>query len=502
MSIITPNFFVFKEKVLMKVPRIKATLLIIFSLCFYSFIFANEDDSGTKYLEQTSKAFTEIAKKATPAVVSITAQFNKGGYQGQTAEDYENPFDYFSDEFFKRFFGNKGMPGQRFKSMPQQPQVSAGSGFIVSDNGYILTNNHVVKDAEKITVALNNGDEYEAKIVGSDSRTDVAVIKIEAENLDYLSFGNSDNLEIGEWVIAIGTPFTLQASLTVGVVSAKGRQNLRITELEDFIQTDAAINPGNSGGPLLDLHGNVIGINTAIVSKNGGYMGIGFAIPSNMAKYVMNQIIDTGMVKRGYLGVYLQSVDKEIAEAFSLDHTEGVLVAEVSKDSPAEDAGIKQGDIIISYNGAVIKNIHSFRNELSLLEPGTEVGLSVLRDGKKEEITVKLGTSPNEPIATTKESSQLGIDVSEPNNIAPEILQKYGIAPNSDGLVITSVKAGSLGYRAGLKPGMLILQVNQTRTKTPNDYNEALADMENRKHMLLLIRYQNITRFLTIRMQN
>jgi len=165
--------------------------------------------------------------------------------------------------------------------------------------------------------------------------------------LDYLSFGNSDNLEIGEWVIAIGTPFTLQASLTVGVVSAKGRQNLRITELEDFIQTDAAINPGNSGGPLLDLDGNVIGINTAIVSKNGGYMGIGFAIPSNMAKHVMNQIIDTGSVKRGYLGVYLQSVDKEIAEAFNLDHTEGVLIAEISKSSPAEEAGLKQGDIIL-----------------------------------------------------------------------------------------------------------------------------------------------------------
>ena len=334
--------------------------LSLFFCCFTITAFASVD---TSYLEQTSKAFTEIAKKATPSVVFIKAQYNNS-QESASSEDSDDPFDFFSDEFFKRFFGQPNQRGP--KSQPPTPQISGGSGFIVSEDGYILTNNHVIKEANQITVVMNNEKEYEAKLIGADPRTDLAIVKIDAKDLPYLTFGNSNQLNIGEWVIAIGNPFALQSSVTVGVVSAKGRQNLRITDLEDFIQTDAAINPGNSGGPLLNIRGEVIGVNTAIISRSGGYMGIGFAIPSNMAKNVVEQIINNGSVNRGYLGVYLQEVDKEMAETFSLEKSEGALISDITKDSPAEKAGLKQGDIILEYNGKRVKNMSSFRNDIAL----------------------------------------------------------------------------------------------------------------------------------------
>lgn len=449
----------------------------------------------TSYLEQTSKAFSEIGKKSTPAVVFIKAQYNSP--TADASDEYENPFDYFNDEFFKHFFG---IPQNKsFKQLPQQPQISGGSGFVISETGYILTNYHVIKDTNQITVVMNNGEEHEGKVIGSDPRTDLAIVKIDAQKLPFLSFGDSDQLDIGAWVIAIGNPFALQSSLTVGVVSAKGRQNLRITDLEDFIQTDAAINPGNSGGPLLNLRGEVIGINTAIVSKTGGYMGIGFAIPSNMAKHVVNQILDNGTVKRGYLGIFLQELDKEMAEAFNLDKSEGVLVSEVTKDSPAEKGGLKQGDIILEYNGKQVKNLSSFRNDISNIEPGAEVILKVMRNGKPETIKIVLGTYPDE-VAIAKQSTQIGIEVSELKNLPEEILNKYNYNPSSDGVMITSVKHNSIAEKAGLKAGMLILQINQKKVKSLLDFQEVIKDADQKKHIILLIRHQNVTRFVTIKL--
>lgn len=301
-------------------------------------------------------------------------------------------------------------------------------------------------------------------------------------------------------MIAIGNPFTLQSSLTVGVVSAKGRQDLKITDLEDFIQTDASINPGNSGGPLLNLDGEVIGINTAIVTKSGGYMGIGFAIPSKMAKHVMDQIIASGSVKRGYMGIYLQPIDKEIADAFDLEKSEGVLIAEIAQDSPAEKAGLKQGDIIIEYNKKKIKNANSFRNAIALMSPGEKVDLKILRDGKYQNIELSLGTSP-ESYKKSKESVQLGIEVSQLSDLPPEILRKWGYKSKGEGLIITDVRASSLADRAGLRPGMLLLQINQKRVNTLEEFHNALKDIEEKRHILLLIRYKNVTRFITIRLK-
>jgi len=448
------------------------------------------------YLTETSKAFSNVGKKAIPAVVFIKALYNGTNYQGSNSQEHSDPFEYFHDEFFRRFFNSPN--GKSFKQ--EQPQYAAGSGCIVSKDGYILTNNHIVKDADTITVTLNNGQDYEAKIVGTDSKTDLAVIKINADNLPYLEFANSDTLEIGEWVVAIGAPFQLQASLTVGVVSAKGRQNLRIADLEDFIQTDAAINPGNSGGPLLDLDAKIVGINTAIVSQTGGYMGIGFAIPSNMAKHIMEQIIDNGAVKRGHLGIYLQSIDKEMAEALELDNTDAVLVAEVTKDSAADKAGLKQGDIIIAYNAIPIKNMLSFRKEIALMSPEDKVKLTIIRNSKKMTLTVKLDESPDSQLVSNK-SYDLGLEVAQIKDIPSDVIKKWQNSNNLEGVIITSVKANSLAQRAGLKPGMLLMQINNKKIKNMNDFNTAISEIDKKKHLLILVKYQNITRFVTIRIK-
>nr|NGX52903.1 Periplasmic serine endoprotease DegP [Candidatus Anoxychlamydiales bacterium] len=437
--------------------RIATFLLITTSILFSSSIEATPINNT--YLQETSKAFSEVGKKAIPAVVFIKAEYNGTKHRSSKSRD---PFD---DEFFRGFFGSP-------KGINKQPQIAAGSGCLVSKDGYILTNNHIIKDAENINVTLNSGEDFEAKVIGTDPKTDLAIIKIEANNLPFLEFSNSSDIEIGEWVVAIGAPFQLQASLTVGVVSAKGRQNLRITDLEDFIQTDAAINPGNSGGPLLDLNARIVGINTAIVSQTGGYMGIGFAIPSNMAKHIMEQIINNGSVKRGHLGIYLQHIDKEMAEALDLKSTDGVLIAEITKKSSAEQAGLIQGDIIIAYNDIPIKNMQSFRNEIALMTPGDKVKLTVIRDGKKKNFTVSLGDSPDSHI-TSNQSLELGIDVSEMKDIDHEIIKKWQYTDNLEGVMITSVKYNSIAERAGLKPGMIIMQINHKKTKNISDFNES-----------------------------
>jgi serine protease Do len=440
--------------------------------------------------ENISKAFTHVAKKAIPGVVFIKGQLNN--QDELEGAGYQNPFD-FNEDFFNRFFG---VPPQG--KMQQPPQISQGSGFLVSADGYIMTNAHVVKGADKITAVLNDGRELDATVVGADSHTDVAIIKIDGKDLPFLCLGNSDAMEIGEWVVAIGSPFQLEASLTVGVVSAKGRQNLRITDLEDFIQTDAAINPGNSGGPLLNLQSEVIGINTAIVSRSGGYMGIGFAIPSNMAKNIMTQIINNGTVTRGFLGVSLQPVDKDIADAFNLDKPEGALVSEVIKDSPADKAGLKQGDIILEYNKTPVKSLGGFRNEISLMTPGSKIDLKVNRKGKIVPITVTLGSSSDDKISSGGMVQSLGLEV---ETLAPEKARELGYTKGEEGVVITRIKPGSISARAGLRPGFLIQGIDHKKISNVNEFNEALNDLGNKKRVLLLVRQGNMTRFYSIKLE-
>lgn len=442
--------------------------------------------------EQTSKAFTSVAKRSIPAVVFIKIQSNAPD-QDENAYPYghQNPYDFNADDFFNRFFGAP------YRGQPQKPapQLSQGSGFLVSADGYIMTNAHVVKGADKITAVLNDGREIDATVVGSDSHTDIAIVKIEGKDFPFIKLGDSDEIDIGEWVIAIGSPFQLEASVTVGVVSAKGRQNLRITDFEDFIQTDAAINPGNSGGPLINLKGEVIGINTAIVSRSGGYMGIGFAIPSNMAKNIMAQIIDKGSVTRGFLGVSLQPVDKDIADAFNLPKPEGALISEVVKDSPADKAGLKQGDIILEYNKIPVKSLQSFRNEISLMVPGTPIDLKINRKGQVLQVPVTLGVASDTLAAGGSLIQKLGMEI---DNLTPELARQLGLTQREEGVVITKIKPGSAAATAGLRPGFLIQAVNHKKVTNVSEFNEALGQPEN-KRILLLVRQGNMTRFYSIK---
>ena len=438
--------------------------------------------------QQISKVFISVAKEATPAVVYIKAD---GVGDDDLAEQFQAPgqSDPFGDDFFNRFFG---MPNRK---APKQ-SISQGSGFFVSGDGHVLTNAHVVKGANKITVILNDGREMPAQIIGTDASTDIAVIKVEGKNFPFLALGDSEAVEVGEWVMAIGSPFQLQASVTVGVISAKGRQNLRITDFEDFIQTDAAINPGNSGGPLVNLEAKVIGINTAIVSKSGGYMGIGFAIPSNMAKHIMTQIIDNGSVTRGFIGVSLQPIDQDMADAFGLEKPEGALVAEVVKGSPADKSGLKQGDIITEYDNRPVKSIGSFRNEISMTKPGTKVMLKVNRNGKYLTIPVTL-TSHSEDASAGGYIQKLGMDV-EP--LTPDLAKKLGYSQGEEGVVITKIKPGSAAAMAGMRPGFLLMAINHKKVTTVEEFNQALEETKKNR-ILILAKQGNVTRFYSLKIE-
>lgn len=448
-----------------------------------------EGPKGTTLLEQISEAIAELAEQSKPAAVSIKCII--AGGEG----DFSNPYDMFGDDLFRRFFGPQ-FPQQ------QQQQVAGGSGFIVSPDGFIVTNNHVIKDATSVTVMLNDGREFGAVVKGSDARTDLAVLKIEADDLPYLVFGDSDSLRAGDMVFAVGNPFGLEGTITQGIVSAKGRQDLGIATYEDFIQTDAAINPGNSGGPLLNARGEVIGVNTAIFSRSGGYMGIGLAIPSKMVQPVISQIMEKGTVKRGYLGIILQPVDKELCDALNLDKAEGVLISDVVKDSPAGKAGLKQGDIILQYNGKMVKNINKFRHDIAMMVPGTKIELKILRNLKPQTITVELGTQTDGEAISADLTQKLGIEL---ENLTPEIAGKLGYSSDVAGVVISKVKQGSAAAMAGLRPGFLITGValdwnNQKAVKNIGDFDAALDQLGDKKYIILIVRHQNFQRYYTLKL--
>ncbi len=447
------------------------------------------ENSGLLTLQETSGAFSNVAEKAIPAVVFIKVE------KTVNAPSFGMPFEFngpFGDDFFDRFFRRQ----QPEENPRKYHQIAQGSGCIISPDGYILTNHHVVSDVEKITVKLHDGQELEAKVIGSDEKSDVAVLKIDGKNLPVLPIGDSDKLKIGEWVVAIGNPFGLTATVTVGVVSAVGRSNVHIADYEDFIQTDAAINPGNSGGPLLNLDGQVIGINTAIFSQSGGYMGIGFAIPINMAMNIEEQLLKTGKVTRGQLGIIIQELSKDLADSFNLKSTKGVLVADVLSDSPAEKAGLKSGDIILKLNGEDITDIGSFRNKISTMTPGTKVKLLVMRDGKEQEITVKVGelsgtTARMEPSDISK---KLGLQVQD---LTEESARLYGITATK-GVIITAVAAYSPAYMNGIKPGDIILSVNRKPIGSVLEFNKALKEASQDKKVLLLLKEDKYTRFVVL----
>lgn len=442
--------------------------------------------------KETAADFRGVAKKAIPAVVSIKVQSQKKSSLGKNGDQLEDPFDFFGGSDLWNFFG---IPRHDTRSQPFEGQAS---GVIVSPKGYILTNSHVVHGMDKITVQLHDGREFSAKVLGDDPNSELALIKIDADNLPYLTLGNSDDLEVGQWVAAIGNPFGLQATLTVGVVSAKSRNNLDIARYEDFIQTDAAINRGNSGGPLVTLDGEVIGINTAIATTTtSGYLGFGFAIPSNMAKNFMDEILSNGKITRGFLGVSLQSINYNLAKAFGLKKIEGALVTNVSKNSAAERAGLQAEDIILRINSRPVDSAATLRNEVYKLKPGTQATLSVWRKDQLIQVPIIVGEYSENTVASSTHIStknSLGIEVS---NITPEIAQQIGNSQDQ-GIIVTKVSPSSIAALAGLKKGALILAVNRQKVSNVEEFNNAIAKTPKDQPVLLQIKQGDIYLFLSL----
>ncbi len=446
-------------------------------------------------LEATSQAFVEVTERVSPAVVFIQVEKTVMPVAGNG--QLPGGLD---EEMLKRFFGDKlpelQRPRNQGGSMPRT--VGQGSGFIVSDDGYILTNNHVVSDAEKVRVTLSDGRKFDATVVGTDPRSDVAVIRIEADDLPTLEMGSSDDLKVGQWVLAVGSPFGLSGSVTSGIVSAKGRSRVGIVDYENFIQTDAAINPGNSGGPLLNLRGEVIGINTAIASRSGTYNGIGFAIPIDMAGNIYQQIVNNGSVTRGFLGIAIQQLTPELADSFGLAGKQGVLVGDVTANSPARQAGLEAGDVIVEFNGKSVERVGAFRNRVAATEPEVSVPITVLRDGKEIDLSVTLGKLDSEvTLASTTNiaaKSRLGLSV---RSLNAQEAEKLGVG-SGDGVVIASVDPGSSAAQAGLRPGMVITEVNRQAVTSESDYRDQVDAAEG-ETVLLRVRDKEMSRFVAVK---
>jgi len=439
-----------------------------------------------KTLSNLSKALADVAEVVRPAVVNISTT------SIETME--ENPHgDMFNDPFFRHFFGDQfGHPGQKRK----YKSSALGSGVIVSEDGYILTNNHVVKGAEEIKVILFDKREFKGKVVGTDPRTDLAVVKIDAKNLPTLSFGDSGKLKTGDIVLAVGNPFGLSQTITMGIVSAVGRSNIGLADFEDFIQTDAAINPGNSGGALVNGSGELVGINTAIFSTSGGYMGIGFSIPSDMAKVVMDSIIKYGKVIRGWLGVSIQDLTPELAKSLGIKETEGALIAGVENGSPADKAGLKRGDLVTEMNGKMIADVTSLRNMVAATAPETRVDFKIIRNGTEQSITATLSEYKEKQIIkkTSFENALKGVTVQE---LTSGLRDKLNLPEGLVGVVVTDV--GSDSPAQGLLQGDdVIREVDRKPVRSAKEYEEIVSKIGRHDTVLLLIYRDGGSVYLTI----
>ncbi|MCA1989299.1 MAG: DegQ family serine endoprotease [Desulfarculus sp.] len=459
-------------------------------------------------------SFADLVVQVSPAVVNIRAVKTvkrgpmpdifrlpgRGGEQGgdQGGDQGEDLPDL--HEFFRRFFGGPGgpgLPGGQGNKGGEFKQRSLGSGVFVDPQGYLLTNNHVISEADEIVVVMKDGQEVKAEIVGRDKKTDLALLKIKAKSeLPFLPLGNSDQLRVGDWVLAVGNPFGLENTVTAGIISAKGRI-IGAGPYDDFLQTDASINPGNSGGPLINLKGEVVGINTAIVAQG---QGIGFAIPVNLARQVMNQLRTTGKVTRGWLGVYIQPVTKELAEKFKLEGTDGVLVADVVKDGPADKAGIQRGDVIVEFEGRPLKDWHSLPRLVAETPVGKEVKLKVVREGRPRPVTAIVGELKDEqPEAAKAEEPakvQLGLSLQK---LTPELAQQLGLPKTRKGLVVTGVQAGGPAEEAGLRRGDVILEAAQKPVDSPEQFARLAGKLKPGEGLLLLIQRQEATQFMVIK---
>lgn len=445
-------------------------------------------------LKQFSEAFGEAAEKVSSSVVTIYAE-----RVIQTRGSYGLPEDalrdFFGEDFLRRFFGT---PSPR-----EETRTSLGSGVIVTKDGYILTNNHVVEKAQKLRVVLNGDKAYEATVVGADPPTDVAVIKIKGEDFPAAKLGNSDECKIGQWVIAVGNPFSLAHTVTAGIISAKGRSSVGLADYEDFIQTDASINPGNSGGALADLEGNVVGINTAITSPSGGNIGIGFAIPINMARQVMEALLSEGRVIRGYLAILPQDVDEDLARALRLKSTKGSLVAEVTPGGPADKAGIRQGDFIVGIDGKKLEDTTQLRNIVAMNKPGTPVRIKLIRDEQEIQVSAVLAEQPTgqetyapQPEQPREEAEKrLGLRV---QTLTPGIAEQLGYQ-GEHGVIVVEVLLGSAAEEARLQRGDLIKEVNRREVRTGQDFEREMRSLDSGDVAALLVRRGSNSFFVAIK---
>jgi len=439
-------------------------------------------------LRDLNQAYIDIAATVKPAVVTVSTARILNYRQSPYGR---SPFA--GDPFFDFFFG------PRNRQQPQQPpdreyrQQGLGSGVIVSADGRILTNNHVVDNADSIYVRTYDGNRYAASVIGVDPHTDIAVLQIDADaDVPYIPIGNSDNLQVGEMVMAIGSPMSenLAYTVTQGIVSAKGRSNVGLADYEDFIQTDAAINPGNSGGPLVNLNGELVGINTAIASRSGGFQGIGFAVPSNMAERVMNSLMTEGKVVRGWLGVTIQNVDDAIANAMGLDEPGGALVGDVLEDSPADRAGLEAGDIILSIDGRPIAVSSQLRSQVASTPPDQVVDLEVLRGDRVIDIQVTLGELPSDltqamPGGAIEQSMGFAVE-----NLTSDLAQRYDINPRLQGVVVTSIESDSPAFEGGLREGDVILSVNRQRVQSESQFRDRISALDEGDTVLLRVSRQ------------
>lgn len=443
----------------------------------------------SRQIIDTSKAFSEIAGSISPSVVNISTTKVMKRESGPSAED---PFFDLLNPF-------------RNFTMPKKwKEQSLGSGVIVSTDGFIITNNHVVEQADEIRVTLFDKRSFKAKVIGADTKTDIAIVKIEADNLRAAQWGDSDKLQVGEFVLAIGNPYGLSHTVTMGIISAVGRANVGIADYEDFIQTDAAINPGNSGGPLVNIKGELIGVNTAIFSRSGGYQGIGFAVPSNMTRLVMDQLVDKGKVTRGWLGVTIQELTPELSQKFGLKNEKGALVGDVAKGSPAEKSGIKRGDIILEYDSRKISDVGNLRNMVARSRINSEIPITILRSGKEYVVKVMIVELPRDiaeatPGSAPEDTNFEGLSGITAMDLSREIARQLGLHKDEKGVVVVRIEAGSPADEAGLRKGDVIQEVDRKRIEGLNDYNKALSGITSGDAALLFINRGGKKFYVTIK---
>jgi serine protease Do len=447
---------------------------------------------------KTTTSFAPMVKKVSPSVVRVDITGKAREMQMGEMSPFDNPM-------FRRFFGDQlpqqGRRGPRMQRMPREHGM--GSGVIVTQDGYILTNNHVVENAEKVHVTLDDGREFDAKVVGTDPKTDIAVVKVEATGLPYIQLADSDKIEVGDVTLAIGNPFGVGQTVTSGIISATGRAaGIGGPDFyEDFIQTDAAINPGNSGGALIDAEGRLIGINTAILSRTGGNNGIGFAVPVNLARNVMEQLIENGRVVRGFLGVNIQTMTPGLAKQFDLKDTKGALVSEVTPNSPAEKAGVKSGDVILEFNGKPVKDSRNLKLAVGSTAPGTKAPVKVLRDGKAKELTVTLKELPGDEVASRDNKSAADTDALDGVTVADidsTMRQQFNLPRDLKGAVVTDVDPESASFAAGLRPGDVVLEIDRKPVNSAEEAVKLSENIKNKSSILLRVWSKGGSHYLVV----